>query len=179
MGRVALRLGQRCDNRQKLLSQSNTDAEMNEDANSTAIVAPIQAQGVPLVGTQLRELVPAPRPTPLPVALPVSKPKRARRRWRRTRASPGCRVRLGRRRVLRLPAVAVAIAARHRVRRRQDRGGRDRHRHQVRRAHRRNARRRRRHGQSVSGSFPHGHEGSRSVASQVRITGPTGPAEPR
>ncbi len=56
---------------------------MNEDANSTAIVAPIQAQGVPLVGTQLRELVPAPRPTPLPVALPVSKPKRARWRWRR------------------------------------------------------------------------------------------------
>jgi HlyD family secretion protein len=56
---------------------------MNEDTNSTAIAAPIEAQGVPLAGTQSRELVRAPRLAPLPVATPGTKPKAARRRWPR------------------------------------------------------------------------------------------------
>ena len=54
---------------------------MDEDTNRTALATPIEAQGVPLAGTQSRELVPAPRPVPPLVAPPGSKPKAARRRW--------------------------------------------------------------------------------------------------
>ena len=62
------------------MPHSNLGAEMDEDANRTALAAaPIEAQAVPLTETQSRELVPAPRLAPLPVL----KPKASRRRWPR------------------------------------------------------------------------------------------------
>src|SRR5277367_1812393 len=149
---------------------------MDEDTGSTALATPVEARSVPLAGTQSRELVPAPTP---PVALPGSKPKAGRRRWPRVALALAIMAGLAgggfyvwRQSQSQLPpGIAFGNG--------RNRGGRDRYRHQVRGAHRRDARRRRRHGQSVSGARPHGHQGSRSVASKVRIAGPTGPAEPR